>query len=337
LHTATIYVSQFVNAAHPRELDVTDPIDACLRTLRGHFLRQRPLRRGSLLMTLLGDAIAPRGGRVTLGSLIQLAQPLGLPERLVRTSVARLAQDGWLAARRSGRRSEYALTPGGRRRFAAATRRIYAARPHSWNRSWTLIMLAPQAQAQRRERLRDELHWLGFGQFAPDVFGHPSFGADVRARLAEAGVDKRVIILEARSAAAGEDRLLARSGWDLAELARAYRRFVAAFAPLAAALRAGAVPAPEAAFVARTLLIHEYRRIHLRDPALPDVLLPDDWVGTAAYNLCRELYRALYRAAERHLTLHARTLKGVLPVASREARGRFARAGSARLKSDSRG
>jgi phenylacetic acid degradation operon negative regulatory protein len=291
-------------------------------------------------MTILGDAIAPRGGRVTLGSLIRLAEPLGLPERLVRTSVARLAQDGWLAARRSGRTSEYQLTERGRRRFAAATRRIYRARPRTWNRRWTLIMLAPLAVAagQRRERLREELHWLGFGQFAPDVFGHPSFGsAQVHARLAEAGIENHVTLLEAQSEHPRDDRRLVRSGWDLAELARAYRRFVAGFAPLRAALRTGGVPTPKVAFVARTLLIHEYRRIHLRDPALPDVLLPQDWVGTAAYELCRELYRALFRAAERHLTLQARRLAGVLPAASREARGRFARHGSARIRSDSRG
>jgi phenylacetic acid degradation operon negative regulatory protein len=311
---------------------VTDPLDACLRTLLGRFRRQRPLRSGSLLMTILGDAIAPRGGRVTLGSLIRLAAPLGLPERLVRTSVARLAQDGWLAARRSGRRSEYALTEPGRRRFAAATRRIYGARPHSWRRRWTLIMLAPlpPAARARRERRREELHWLGFGQIGPDVFAHPSLGsAEVRARLAEAGIGNQVTLLEAQTEEARDDRRLVRSGWDLAELARAYQRFVKGFAPLAAALRAGAAPTPEAAFVARTLLIHEYRRIHLRDPALPDVLLPGDWVGTTAYELCRQLYRALFVSAERYLSLHARTLGGALPAASRAARARF--------RSDSRG
>lgn len=311
---------------------MTDPLDASLRALLGRLRRQQPLRSGSLLMTILGDAIAPRGGRVTLGSLIRLAAPLGLPERLVRTSVARLAQDGWLAARRSGRRSEYALTGPGRRRFAAATRRIYGARPHSWRRRWTLIMLAPLAPAARarRERRRAELHWLGFGQFAPDVFGHPSLGgAEVRARLAEAGIGKHVTLLEAQTEAALDDRRLVRSGWDLAELARAYQRFVKAFAPLAAALRAGAAPTPEVAFVARTLLIHEYRRIHLRDPALPDVLLPGGWVGTTAYELCRELYRALFQGAERYLARHACTLAGALPAASRAARARF--------RSDSRG
>jgi len=308
---------------------VSDPLDACVRALLGRFRRQRPLRSGSLLMTILGDAIAPRGGRVTLGSLIRLAAPLGLPERLVRTSVARLAQDGWLAARRSGRRSEYALTEPGRRRFAAATRRIYGARPHSWRRRWTLIMLVPSPPASRARR-REELHWLGFGQIAPDVFGHPGLGsAEVRARLAAAGIGNHMTLLEAQTEAARDDRRLVRSGWDLAELARAYQRFVKGFAPLAAALRAGAVPTPEIAFVARSLLIHEYRRIHLRDPALPDVLLPGDWVGTTAYELCRQLYRALFHSAERYLSLHARTLGGALPAASRAARARF--------RSDSRG
>jgi phenylacetic acid degradation operon negative regulatory protein len=304
---------------------VIDPLDACLRSLLGRFRQQRPLRSGSLLITLLGDAIAPRGGRVTLGSLIRLGEPFGLPERLVRTSVARLAHDGWLAARRSGRISEYALTARGRRRFAAATRRIYGARPRSWNRRWTLVMLAPLAP-QRRERVREELHWLGFGQFAPDVYAHPSFGeAPLHARLAESGIRSHVTLFKATSEKASDDQRLARCGWDLAELASAYRRFVAAFAPLAAALRAGALPQPEVAFVARTLLIHEYRKIHLRDPLLPDALLPRGWVGTTAYELCRELYRVLFRAAELHLTSHAHTLVGPLPAVARAARGRFAR------------
>src|ERR1700730_10864216 len=75
-------------------------------TLVTRFRRQRPLRGGSLLVTIFGDAIAPRGGAVTLASLIDLAAPFGLNERLVRTSMARLAADGWLQNRRRGRLSE---------------------------------------------------------------------------------------------------------------------------------------------------------------------------------------------------------------------------------------
>src|SRR6201990_1009934 len=93
--------------------------------LVSRFRRQRPLRAGSLIVTLFGDSLLPRGGAIALGSLIELAAPFGLNERLVRTAAARLAQDGWLAARRVGKRSEYRLTEDGRVQFAEATERIY--------------------------------------------------------------------------------------------------------------------------------------------------------------------------------------------------------------------
>ena len=51
----------------------------------------------------------------------------------------------------------------------------------------------------------------------------------------------------------------------------------------------------------RTLLIHAYRRVLLRDPLLPAALLPLDWPGAAAYALCRDFYRLTHRCAERHL------------------------------------
>jgi phenylacetic acid degradation operon negative regulatory protein len=51
----------------------------------------------------------------------------------------------------------------------------------------------------------------------------------------------------------------------------------------------------------RTLLIHAYRRVLLRDPLLPPALLPLDWPGAAAYALCRDFYRLTHRDAERHL------------------------------------
>ena len=51
----------------------------------------------------------------------------------------------------------------------------------------------------------------------------------------------------------------------------------------------------------RTLLIHAYRRVLLRDPLLPAALLPLDWPGAAAYALCRDFYRLTHRSAEAHL------------------------------------
>jgi phenylacetic acid degradation operon negative regulatory protein len=266
---------------------------------------------------VFGDAIAPRGGAVTLGSLIRLAAPFGLTERLVRTSVARLARAGWLAARRSGRRSEYRLTPGGARRFAAATHRIYGASPQDWDRLWTLALL-PARQA----RLREELEWLGFGALNGTLLAHPIYTPAQVRRWLRRGASARVLLLRARNDDLGADRRLAGRGWDLKDLAQRYRRFVAAFAPVETAL-ARAAPAPATAFLVRTLLIHEYRKIHLRDPLLPPPLLPPRWVGSAAYELCARLYGRVFAAAEEHLGGTAHRLHRALPPAGAGAPERF--------------
>src|SRR5437867_140293 len=69
------------------------------------FMVTDPPRSKSVVMTIFGDSIAPHGGAVWLGSLIELLTPFGVSDRLVRTSVFRLAEEGWLEAKREGRRS----------------------------------------------------------------------------------------------------------------------------------------------------------------------------------------------------------------------------------------
>jgi len=296
-------------------------LPAAVRRLVGHFRAQRPLRGGSLLITIFGDAIAPRGGAVTLGSLIRLAAPFGLSERLVRTSVARLARDGWLAARRSGRRSEYRLTRGGAERFAEATRRIYGEHPRRWHGKWALVLLP--AATRQLQRPRRELLWLGFGELTPALFAHPAASLRRASRwLQDVPGARGALLLAGASADAGIDRGLAARGWHLALQARHYREFIARFAPVAAALAKRSL-APETAFVVRTLLIHEYRKIHLKDPQLPAALLPADWAGREAYRLCRRLYARAFCAAERHLSGCARRLQRPLPPAGAAARARF--------------
>ena len=43
-----------------------------------HFNARTPLRAGSLIVTVFGDCIAPRGGTVWLGSLIEVLSHLGI-------------------------------------------------------------------------------------------------------------------------------------------------------------------------------------------------------------------------------------------------------------------
>ena len=304
-----------------RHMDSTHGAQPAIEALRRRFRAQRPLRSGSLLMTIFGDAIALRGGRITLGSLIRLAGPFGLAERLVRTAVARLAADNWLVAVREGRRSEYRLTGTGRAVFAEATARIYAPNPSEWDGRWTLLALEPGRPA--RTGLREALRWLGFGQITSGLYVHPALTCEqTRAWLAMRGWAEAGWLFESRGESRQADRRCVSLAWDLDQLARRYRKFHDTFAPIGAARDLRAV-SPQSAFAVRTLLIHEYRKIHLRDPLLPPALLPESWIGIQAYALCARLYTAVFAAAEQHLSEYGATLRGPLPPASPEAQARF--------------
>ncbi len=301
----------------------TDPLARRTDALLARFRRQRPLRGGSLLVTILGDAIAPRGGVIALASLIELARPFGITDRHVRTAIGRLANEQWVSSQRSGRVSFYRLTNHGRARFAEATQRIYGAAPADWNGEWTLVIF-PRSLRAARDDLREELTWLGFGQLTNGVFAHPTHGeATVRKRVAELESAGEVIVIQRAVVAHASDEQLVAMGWDLVELARRYRRFVEMFMPLNDELSRNAQAAGEAAFVLRTLLVHEYRRIHLRDPQLPASLLPRQWPGTDAHALCRDLYAKVFTASEEFLSGRVQTLDGALPPPAAEVFARF--------------
>lgn len=293
--------------------------------LVARFRRQRPLRGGSLLVTILGDAIAPRGGTIALASLIKLAMPFGLTERLVRTSIGRLANEEWVSFERAGRASFYSLTSNGRARFAEATQRIYGAPPHDWDGLWTMAIVPPTLKS-RRDDLREELLWLGFGQITPGVFAHPTYKESaINARLDELQLAGQLVVMKGSILSEAASVNLVAMGWNLDDLARRYRRFIDMFLPVAAAL-AGADDVRlegEVAFLLRTLLLHEYRKIHLRDPLLPAVLLPEDWAGTDAQKLCRDLYATVFPASEQYLSATVQTQAGALPAPAAEIFQRF--------------
>jgi phenylacetic acid degradation operon negative regulatory protein len=286
------------------------------------FRRQRPLRAGSLLVTIFGDSIMPRGGAIALGSLIPLASPFGLNERLVRTATARLAQEGWLAARRVGKRSEYRLSDGGRERFAEATERIYGDPATEGSGRWTLIVLPSSMPVAQRRRLRQEFSWQGFGELGNGVFAHPQLPARALAwQIREANLPDRTLVFEADLASPATPAPLMELGWDLEDLGERYRQFVHRFGLVDAALTGPLEP--EIGFIVRTLLIHEYRRLHLRDPLLPARLLPEHWPGLEAAELCRCIYARVFAASEAHLSAVAAQLDGALPPAGPSIMQRF--------------
>lgn len=282
------------------------------------------LGANSMLVTLFGDVVAPRPQAIWLGSLIRLAAPFGINDRLVRTATFRLTADDWLDATRIGRRSYYGLSEAGLQRCVHAGKRIYAGDAPDWDGRWTLALVRGDARATIRQRLKRELLWEGFGAIAPGVYAHPNADAgSLREIIRAAQAQDFVAVMEATSLEAFSIRplqTLMHQTFKLGDVASAWQALLRRFSPVLADAHG---MAPPDAFFVRTLLLHEYRRVLLRDPNLPEQLLPADWPGRTARDLCRAMYAALLDASEDYLRDVVEVSEGHLVNANRALRKRF--------------
>ena len=284
------------------------------------------MRAGSLIITIFGDAVLPRGGTVWIGSLIRVLADFGVSERLVRTSVFRLTRDNWLDVNQVGRRSYYSLTEDGARRFEQATQRIYGEPRQPWAGDWCLVLLA-DLDAEQKETVRKELGWLGFGAISTNVLAHPSHVMEGLERtLKQIGIKRDLVVMQGRTLGKSQDdamRALVHKSWNLDEIDERYEEFIAQFRPVFRAVEKHPDCDGRVAFQIRTLMIQEYRRILLRDPLLPAEMLPSGWHGTAAYQLCRNLYRLIFSQADEFMTREFETAEGPLPPPAPEFYIRF--------------
>ncbi|HLO62696.1 MAG TPA: PaaX family transcriptional regulator C-terminal domain-containing protein, partial [Azonexus sp.] len=181
-------------------------------------------------------------------------------------------------------------------------------------------------------QVRRALFWQGFGALGTDCFVHPSaeLSSVLDALIAEGLSSSLASLLplfaaDSRSAQSASDADLVSRAWDLAMLAGAYSEFVATYRPILEELRRDhlATISDQDAFLLRMLLIHDYRRLLLRDPELPEVLLPAEWPGQQARLLCKELYKRLETASNRHLDQLLCLADGSVPVVDSSLAERF--------------
>ena len=293
-------------------------------TLANGLIEQIAPKAKSLIVTCFGDAVLPHGGACWLGSLIRLMRPFGLSDRLVRTCVFRLSKEDWLTSIPVGRRSLYTVTETSRRRFEAADQRIYGGQQQGWDGEWTFVLASDRTRPVEPKKspgdeeagadLTRQLQWIGFGEVGQRLYAHPVSNSEQLRLLfqnLDMGQDAVIFRATAETLTGSEPlRALARRIWNLEKVEADYQAFLDMFRPVLSALsQAEALPG-ELCFMVRTLLIHEYRRIVLRDPMLPEALLPGEWTGAAAWLLCRNLYRLTEARAERHLCAVLETADG---------------------------
>ena len=139
---------------------------AFVETLLDKFHERTPIRAGSLIVTVFGDTVVPRGGVLSLASLHEIMRAFRISDTLVRTALSRLVSEGWFERWKLGRNSYYRLTSRGQEAFAQATQRIYADPPQDWQGSFDLLLLE---NVQDRSALRSALSEAGYGTLGPDL------------------------------------------------------------------------------------------------------------------------------------------------------------------------
>jgi len=139
----------------------------------------------SLLLTVLGEYVAPREEPVWTGTLVAALAALGVQEKAARQALARSASDGWLTGERVGRRVRYSLSPPTQELLADGARRIYSfgAGRAEWDGQWLVLLVSvPEEQRHLRHRLRTGLAWAGFGSVGQGVWISPDAGREDEAR-----------------------------------------------------------------------------------------------------------------------------------------------------------
>lgn len=280
------------------------------------FRERQPMRAKSLIITLFGDVISQHGGEIWLGSIARSVEALGINDRLVRTSIFRLAKEGWIEVEREGRKSFYGFTRSGSKEYQRAAQRIYSAGGNSWRGGWQ-ILIPTHLPEHLRDDFRRSLNWLGFRAISNGTFARPGGDEEsIRDLLDEFDLNSGVIVMEAKTTSltsSKEWRNVVSEYWQLETLEADYRQLIGLFRPLKKTLDNGVLPTPLEAFQARILLIHEYRRILLRDTPLPDDLLPNRWQGTVARQLVQGLYRDLAAPSTHYIQTELVNRQGRLP------------------------
>lgn len=245
----------------------------------------------SLVITIFGDAVEPRGGRISALRLRAVLGRLGVEPGALRTALSRLVKEDWVIRERQGRASFYRLSPSGQTAFGPATDWIFrpATKPENTDAMLGVLVggsvdrraALDRQVVQRRGRVLATGAYLWTGAERPDSNWLSKQGI-VSIKGPMAGASERIACLP-----------------ELKAQRRDCDSLLASFAPFQTVRPEAMMPLD--AFALRVMLVHFWRRIVLRYPDLPQALTPENWPGQACHELVVDLYKALLMPSENWL------------------------------------
>ncbi|PIL91783.1 PaaX family transcriptional regulator [Acinetobacter pittii] len=304
-------------------------MSAKIQQIIDSVVKNETLSGTSLISTIFGDSVLHRGGNISLASLIQLLELFGFNDRAVRTSVFRLVKNDWLCSDKIGRTSFYRITDSSRSTYLQAEQRIYNDQMKEWDHYWDLILMS-SLDTENKALLKKELEWLGFANISTNLMAYPGCNRiELQRLLVDLNMSEQVVVFKAETLQLFNNSVdtigrMLRTNWPIDVLRQRYLQFLDIFREIGVLLmQENEQLEPVQAFQIRTLLIHYYRRILLKDPALPLELLPTDWPAISARTLSMNIYKKVFEPADEYFLSVAATAEGPMPNATAHYWRRF--------------
>jgi len=228
----------------------------------------------SIIVSLFGDLAQDCGAHISGGALTRIVEPMGIKPEAMRVALHRLRKDGWIESDRVGRVSMHQLTEFGRSQSARVTPRIYAREPLN-AQNWHLLIAQDGPGMRTLDDVLLSRDYTPIGRTAALGSGPLPDHCD---DLMVFDVNPRAVPKWVQDRAYPKDLHTACSS-----LHKALCNVISA-RPANVSLSAAQVA------TLRTLIVHRWRRVVLRQPDLPAAFYPQSWIGPD----CRsEVFRLL--------------------------------------------
>ena len=232
----------------------------------------------SLIVTFFGDLALSKGDRVSGALLTEFGNRAGIKPEAMRVALHRLRRGDWIASERNGRRSVYFLTPRGRKESVAASPKIYSNKSVTAD-GWSLIISASgtRLDALTTNSASAMYDWVPVDErlaIAPDtavVSNDTALHLPITAAVPD-WLQRRLIDGELNQAC---DRLVS-------VMSKFHQH-----CPDTKELDAIEI------VTLRTLVVHSWRKVRLRQPELPDCFFPGNWNGSTCRLLVNQALQKL--------------------------------------------
>ncbi len=215
-------------------------------------------RTWSILVTIFGDLAQNPEDEISGPLLSSLTQLIGIKPQAMRVALHRLRRDGWIVTEKSGRTSRHRLSEFGLNQSIIASPRIYA-RTIDMPDKWHVLLANPTVRINEKN-----LVTRGYLGVLPNVYiAKGPKPADV----------SEFLVLEGYLSEFPE---WLRSSLADAATVEEYSRFEHSLDAVKRTMENGYSPGPLETAVMRALIVHNWRRIVLRQPDLSLELLPQN-------------------------------------------------------------